>query len=376
MVNIVTHQSHRSSFKANPRNGIIGNLPRTFKRSHLARGVGELFAAISREMMEDRIVFAHAAKFALVNVTNMIHGSSIGYSPAPPSSVLGTNPGLVFTFALTTRPYQEAVTIRKVAQNYDGSEFISYWSDSSRTFDYLSIAFDKNSLRDYNLSYNTTPEMVYLYNTIGILSKSFVLNSRWYDQLGNVHQSAKTKGVTEFTLYSKYYEKPLRNLVNDVPMNAWIYNKDFWIKASNLLTTRFLDIQEFGLYYLLYLHDVVPNNRSPLYLNINSSVGGIRDYLTQGVKDLYTKLRNPSADMTDNCYAVLHFLQAGIDDGGFGLVVDREAAEDLLLTLRNVFEYNKTAQKSFDNLLLGQSAFDHLTETDPRVQDVMEGILG
>lgn len=369
----ITHTAVRTTFKVNPRNGIAGSLSRMFKPQHVTQQIGELFETIVKQIFEDKTAFAYKAPFSLVNMTNLLQFSSVGYSQSPPKQVLGVNPGLVFTFALSASPYRDTAEITRLNQNYDGTDLVTYWTDDNRNR-YLTIAIDKSTLRDVKVSINTTPEMVYVYNCIGVMTKSYILQNNWYIGPSRNYHPVNS-GMDESSTWSKYLEKSIRTMFNDQAMNTWIYCLEFWTRCPNLLTPSFINIDEFGLYYVLYLHERVPVNRSTIYQSLHSRIGGMQDYITRGIQDFNRALNNPASDISDNCYAVVHLLEALVEPGGIGIVVDRDYARDRINQMARVFESNNDLASAFYGFLNSSSAYNHLMDSSDSFARVMEKIL-
>lgn len=377
MTSIVTHRNVRTTFKANPRNGFLGMPSRTFKTEKHDQDIGELFEVIAREMVEDKIVFSYPSTFSLINLTNVVNNRSIGYAIAPPKEILQNATGLVFTFALTSRPYSNKLpTIETLALGSDGAETISYWSSKKTSTEYFSISLTKNGLQKLRLNYNTEQDMLYIYNCVGAVTKSFVLDHSWYRENQN-HRDLNGPTVNEYSLYSKYYGSTFKNVMVNSPMNSWIYNREFWMQAQSLLSANFIHLENFGLYFLLYLADQVPQRPTSRILEeVISSVGGITDYLTKGVKDFTQALQNPAADITDNCYALIHLMEACVYDGGLGLAVDKDVARKRVNTFRSTFEINSEIQSDLYSFLSdGKRAYVTLVNKDIRLVRLLEEIL-
>jgi hypothetical protein len=354
----------------------MGSLGRTFKKEHLSLKIGELFDNISREIFEDRTPFAYKAQFSLVNVTNLHTNTSIGYSVVPPKQTFGKNAGLIFTFALTGNPYTKDISEPlSFTQNYDGMELITYWSMRLNGIEYLSISFNKITLKRLGLLVNTEPELVYVYNTIGILTKSFINNNNWYGSNGT-HPDITTNAVDETSLRANYFQKSFRSMIIDQPLKSWIYCLDFWLQASNLLSDLFLDIDSFGLYYIMFLHDKVPANKSSIYKSLHTSPGGIKDYVSKGIKDFNMSLNNNLSDISDNCYAVVHLLEATVEPGGIGNVIDREFARQRIDYLSKVFTDNTDIQTAFYGWFSDSNkAYNALMEGDSGFNKVMQRLI-
>ncbi|SBV38498.1 hypothetical protein BN7874_279 [Phage NCTB] len=374
---IVIHRTVKTTFKVNPRNGLLGGISRTFKRERMGEQVGELFDLLAQEMYADKTAFSYKSQFSLINVTNLLNGTSVGYSVMPPSEVTGFNSALVFTFSLVPSPYSN--TLPSVGTKFKASsnlDMVTYWSTRKSGKEYLTISIDKATLRRLKLSFNTESEMVYMYNTIGALSKSFVLYNNWY-RVNGTHESANAPTINEYTLYSKYYERSLKSMMNDHPMNTWLYCQQFWQQAQNLLTPQFLDIDEFGLFYLLYMIDDVPfSSSSTLFENLYSPVGGIRDYVAQGIKDFNLAMNNEAADITDNCYAVVHLIESMAYPGGLGIAVDKELAKRRMHQINSAFEFDDDLKTKFYSFMSDTNkAFIALIDRDSRFSSIVKEIL-
>lgn len=375
---IITHRSVQTNFRVNPKNGMLGGISRTFKRDKMDQQIGELFEIIARELIEDSAVFSFKSPFTLINVTNWVNGYSIGYSVTPPKATYVSDPALVFTFSLSNRPYKSTTpTADNVYFSSEGTESLAYWSNKRNAGrDYLTISLAKTTLRKLKLSFNSEPELTYLYNCIGMLTKSFVLNSNWYSP-NNTHTDANTPTVNEYTLYSKYFERTMRTMINDHPMNTWMYNRDIWFQAQNLISPKFLNLDAFGLYYLMYLVDIVPTRpQSSLWKSIHSPIGGIKDYIAQGIQDFNTGLKNPLAEVTDHCYAVLHLLETQVNPGGFGAAIDKELAKERIQMYAHTFEDFPDKQTEFYSFMSDtNAAYNALVNGNTRFMDIMESIL-
>ena len=375
--NIVTHRPVNTTFKNNPRTGFLGTLSRTFKVEKLGQPIGELFEVIASELKEDRVAFSYPVTFSLVNVTNAIQNRSVGYSVSPPSGVLGKSYALAFTFALTGRPYKKTPPpVNNSAVGQEGYETVTYWSSNRVGSEYVTISFSRALVAKLGLSYNTDQDMTYIYNCIGMLTKNFVQDPSWYQDSGQ-HSDINTSDVNEYSLYTKYFKAGLRSLMNTAPMNAWIYNSDVWTMCSNVLSKNFLHIDTFGLYYLMYLTEFAESSpASTLYKELHSEVGGIYDYIQQGIQDLNVSLANPVTPISDNCYAIIHLLENLVYPGGIGPVVDKQEAAVRVGLLRNAFKNDNQLQGEFYTYMsTGKKAYVSLVQQDIRLRHLMENIL-
>ena len=164
-------------------------------------------------------------------------------------------------------------------------------------------------------------------------------------------------------------------MFNDTPMPYWLYCKEFWFKAQNLLSPRFLNIDEFGLYYLVHLADIIPTSNSSIYKELHSEVGGIYDYLTKGIQDFNQILSNDQIEVTDNCFALLHLMNVLVYGGYSGSDLDRADAKEELANYRIAFE-DPAVQSSFYQFISdGKRAYVNLTRHDVRLQKLLEGII-
>lgn len=370
----ITHSSAKTTFKVNPRNGIIGSLNRMFKPQYMNQQIGELFEIIAGEIFEDRTAFASKAQFSLINMTNLLQFSSVGYSERPPEKMMGKSPALVFTFALSATPAVKYPDVKKLNQNYDGSELITYWMDAKNNR-YLTISVAKTTLRDLKISFNTVVEMTYVYNCIGLMTKSFINQNNWYTGIGR-NYTLVNDGMDASSIWSKYFQKPVRSMINDHPMNSWIYCLDFWVRCPNLLSSNFLNIDEFGLYYILYLHDRVPANSSSIYRSLHSQIGGIKDYIAEGIQDFNRALNNPASSISDNCYAFVHLLEATVEPGGIGTVVDRDYARSRINYMSELFTSYPDLSTAFYGFMSDSNiAYRSLIDGNTSFNKVMERIL-
>lgn len=367
------HKHVPTTFRLSPVNGLLGSYSR-FNKENFGQQVGELAELIFRIFYEDKSVFSYADTLSLINVTNYVNARSTGYSISPPDSVIGFNTGLAFTFALSARPYSKRLPeLNSKEKNSDGVDTVSYWSTGGSSYTYLTISFDKSSLRRLSLSFNTERELIYLYNSIGLLSKSFVLYKDWYNT--NYNHDDASGNLSAFTMYTRYFGKSIRNMFNDTPMPYWLYCKEFWFKAQNLLSPRFLNIDEFGLYYLVHLADIIPTSNSSIYKELHSEVGGIYDYLTKGIQDFNQILSNDQIEVTDNCFALLHLMNVLVYGGYSGSDLDRADAKEELANYRRAFE-DPAVQSSFYQFISdGKRAYINLTRHDVRLQKLLEGII-
>ena len=149
------HKNVPTTFRLSPVNGLLGSYSR-FNKENFGQQVGELAELIFRIFYEDKSVFSYADTLSLINVTNYVNARSTGYSISPPYSVIGFNTGLAFTFALSARPYSKRLPeLNSKEKNSDGVDTVSYWSTGGSSYTYLTISFDKSSLRRLSLSFNT-----------------------------------------------------------------------------------------------------------------------------------------------------------------------------------------------------------------------------
>jgi hypothetical protein len=192
-----------------------------------------------------KIIFSQSAilasplNFTLCNVTSLLSAISFGYSQEP-VNVLRFDSTIAFTFALRADSdllYNSVpANIKKVNRE------ITFWG-YQHSNEFVTIAIDIADIIEEGLSIK---DFEYLYLVCGSVAKNFA-NFKEAAQ----HSMPKNKGIIAKN-YSYIYNLDLATLFYTIPYVEWVYNKEIWESAPEVIPASQIHPYS-ALYYALFL---------------------------------------------------------------------------------------------------------------------------
>lgn len=295
------HTRRYTTFKDNASAGIRGNSVATaFGRSDA--NISPMILKLFEELKASVHPLVRRVNFSLVNICCPDSRRSIGYMESPPAEILRPYTGLAFTFSLTSRP-----NVKKLKE-YDSvptAQRTVYWGkDFLKTTDYMTICVPKNEIES-GLPYRMPKDLEYIYDVIGMVTKSFVFDSSFYRDDGFSNFVGRNTDV----LAGIYLNMTPKTLLQGSAFNTWIHNKDMWLRADNVFCRQHF-YREFGHYFATQIFEWVAAKE--LTHDANEYVYGQNDwgfvsYIERGIRDLRRYINKEDVN-TPELEAVIHLL--------------------------------------------------------------------
>lgn len=325
------HKPIYKSFKINPLEGLSGGLSQALKPSdydsQLDRLLDHIYAAL------DRYSFAlvRNQSFSLVNICSVKQNASVGYSQIDHPK-LNSEIVLTLTFSLTARPPKR---IKQINNQIPLMELDYLWTTRDRGSDYLTLTLNFAQMRQMNLEYNNIKHLLYLYNCIGMCTKSFVIHPRgWYES--HVYSTGNL-----LALKRMYLLKNTSSLFKDTPFGYWIYNKEFWQNYSHLIVSRLID-EKFYKYFTVNILGFIPVPQNEYGRNwiYSSKPDSYLKFVESGVKKLVQCLFGSVTPQwkQDDLYCAMYLLYRVVEPASFETTEAYEQMHEFYLALRKSLE--------------------------------------
>ena len=209
--------------------------------------VGGLYEYLAKELVSSSKFLSITQKFTLVNVYSSASGFSRGISLPPEPRYCPHNDHLIFTFAYDNydRPSDLELTVRSNRSN----SVVQYGDRHSATA-FTSIGLSSFVCAKFGLSALYGEHLGYLYNILGVMTKSLARNLEHYRSA----TSYTDLYSTDFkSLHDKYGRRSLYKTLTKTPYAYWVYCPVIWRYAPNLLSPKVLT-SDTSLYYFMYVH--------------------------------------------------------------------------------------------------------------------------
>lgn len=271
------------TFRQNPVHGIKGSLGTMFKSNYINYNVNAILEHLVAKIDDTRYGKLKRNQFTLVNVYNPDTRHSVGYLEAPPPDVITPLSGLVFTFALTSKP------VRKTPKQIETNRIIDktmFWGKSVTDItDYLTVNIPKDFLTRERSQFPYVDDLLYLYNVAGLYTKNYVLNGL------DIYDNSPVD-----VLHSRYLDANLKYLFNNCSRQYWRYCEQFWQSCPNLTITEDFD-DTFYLYFSLYLFDKVGPDCGNLAKNMlfTKGPGTLHWFILDGLRAYVHSVRSSGA---------------------------------------------------------------------------------
>lgn len=293
------HRNQTVNFRqsAFPLNGQA--VPFLFKTRYQSLNVGDLFEFLADCLWNLTAVRTDSLNFTLVNVTSPFAGFSHGSSPPPPELARPFGKALLLTFA-TSSPFtvtQAAVqNIRRTDVRRRAVHITQWGPDGGQ--DYVTIAVNGQPAHDLGLVNLQPNQLQYIYNTIGVLTKSFMTRQTKY-QAGTDNYSEFHGRFNLHALRSRLGRMPLPHLFRTVPYPLWPFSIPLWTMAPNMIPQRCIT-PEVALYYFMYLRPIlsvaanVVGDVKVRRLGLNTeNADGIAGHLSDSIMNFVQMVKTP-----------------------------------------------------------------------------------
>ena len=226
--------------------------------------------------------------FTLVNVYSAFTQLSYGPSGAPHPRIM--RGPLTFTFALRNVNSAEFLPKHVI---WNTGHTALWGPDLQHGHDYLTISVPIDICARCRMNNTLRTQMEWLYKIIGGWSKSYVM-----------HRDSITLRTDDPKLiHDQIYYKTIPAMMWRYPWNDWVYAREFWDRAPDILNVEVNSM--FVRYFLQYLTRYYRNIGNQ---NINQSVvqafDDITEYVRHGVLDIIQGMA------TDEAQALLAVLSA------------------------------------------------------------------
>lgn len=307
------HLKVYSTFKISVDAGIKGNTRSIFKFENLGQEVAPLIQYLMETLSKLSYPLVRSSIFSLVNIYCPDSKYSVGYQQQPHSENVLPYSGLVLTFSLVNRP---SVKVPKEIYPVGASDYSIFWGkDYLSTTDYLTLCIPKNVLGDWKLQYTMQPDLLYLYNVLGMVTKAYVQDSTFLLRDGYLHSRVQSRQI----LSAQYNHVTLQRLMLTRSFNHWIYSKELWTRASNLIHPYHF-YNEFGEYFAFEIFDWIRNVELVGAANdyvYGKSPNGFCAYIEKGLRDLKRYMRKEDVFSSEMQSAIYLLMVLGGDPRSF-----------------------------------------------------------
>lgn len=369
----------RSTFKLDPTSGLTQNVRRALKLKETAKvdvqDIGSLLELLLKRLESYPFALVRSNSFSLINVTTNL-GKSFGYSEVIFSkrrSLPSTS--ISFTFAVVPNPPKKVV--QDPVHTIDLIENDFMFGSSKNRISYLVITLDHTE-NNKDISFQMLKHLEFLYNIVGLTTKSFVSNPRgwWESSIYVTHYQR--------VMYDRYYARSPELLFKDTPIGFWIYNKHVWQDYSHLILPRLID-ENFYTYFVLFILDslyIGEQLDNEVFKWIYGNNGTLSSFINSGIKRLLMDLKSGYSsdyEMADSTYCVLHLLYRFVEPEGLGLNKDLAVSiyKHLVNKVQAVDSENLKVRDLFYKMFSGVDRLSYeLIDKDASLQRLAELLFG
>lgn len=240
-----------NSFRTSPVSGLIGNINTLVPKNPVS--LGPILRYICGAIEDYSFCLVNSVSFALVNVTNLNSKNSVGYSVLDPKAFflpMFKGITLSLTFSLVPRPLTTLKSLSPVLR-LKNRDFT--WGRPFKGSEYMTVNFTAGQLRDLGIEDYLFDDLMFFYNNIGLVSKSFVQNPF------GVYSSIEYSNLNTDYMRAAHFNKPVRAMFME-PIGNWKYNLNVWSKYRYLLFPEMFkdNSDDFYLYFVQHLHKRMP----------------------------------------------------------------------------------------------------------------------
>lgn len=326
------------TFRQTPVHGIKGTINSMFKEQFNSFNISPILEHLVKKIEDTRYGKLKRNLFTLVNVYNPDTQHSVGYLDAPPSQVITPLSGLVFTFALTSRPLSRVP--KDIEKNRVVDQTIFWGKDTANLLDYLTINIPKDFLAKSKCQYPYIDDLLYLYNVSGLYTKNYVLNSL------DIYDNSPVE-----VLRTRYFDANLKYLFNSCSRQYWKYCDEFWNKCPNLVISSDFD-DHFYLYYSLYLYDRVSTNCAalPKYKLFTRGEGTLHWFLMDGLRAFVQSVKSSGSVVVEPSLVAATSLMLYLLEGeGLASETSKREVDAFITGIRNRIKNDSNSYFEFSN---------------------------
>ena len=201
-----------------------------------------LYALLAKKLMQAPKFGAISVNFTLVNLYNNSNGFSHGCSVPPPEDIRPANHHLVFTFSFS--PLDSVTDLGPITVKNFRSNSVSQYGNMSEPLAFTSIGLTSSECARFGLNALYTQHMAYLYNIIGVMTKSLARHKQYYET-GTFDD---LYGENLKAAHDRFGSRSLYQVVLSQPYPYWVYNTSLWHYGGNLLGRQMI-VPQTALYY-------------------------------------------------------------------------------------------------------------------------------
>lgn len=229
--------SYHFKDRVNPRTKSYFNIMIGKNHGHLK--TYRLLERLKKYLFSQTPILASPVNFTLCNVTSLLSALSFGFSQEP-VNVLRFDSTIAFTFALRADSDLQYSSVPAYVKQVNHN--ITFWGYQHQN-EFVTIAVDIADIIEEGLSIK---DFEYLYLVIGSATKNFAMFKE-----AAQHSMPKTKAILAKN-YTNIFNLDLATLFYTVPYVEWVYNKDVWENAPEVIPPNQIHAYS-ALYYALFL---------------------------------------------------------------------------------------------------------------------------
>jgi len=215
---------------------------------------GELYEFLASKLISSPRFSSSKINFTLVNIFSRPSSFSRGVSKPPPEDVCPANRQLTFTFAYDL--YDDPNEMKLTGKN-KRSNSVSQFGNRKSQSAFTTIGLTGTECARFGCHALYTEHLAYLYNILGVMTKSLAKFSRFYEI--DSYDAQYDKGLKY--LKEGVGSSSLYKILTSTPYYLWVFNPLIWRYAPNLLTSKMITA-EVALYYFAELHTTDLNRLS------------------------------------------------------------------------------------------------------------------
>ena len=276
----VTHKDQLVTFRSSVFHLSSASVLFFLKAKYRSIDVAALYDFLAHSLMTSRKFTSISINFTLVNVYSGDNGFSHGVDRPPPEELRPANNHLIFTFAYDVYDH---VSDLKITVKNKLSNSVSQYGNRHAPTAFTSVGLTSAQCAAMGLNALYTEHLAYLYNVIGVMTKSLAKNRRFYSD----NTYASFYGPELKAAHDKYGMAPLYKIFLSTPYPFWVYSPAIWKYAPNLLSKKMLNPQTV-LYYFMYIYGTsrtfVAHDRLDTLLGIRDAAeGSVLGYLSDSI---------------------------------------------------------------------------------------------
>lgn len=286
----LTHKEQLVNFRSSVFHLSAASVLFFLKEKFKSIDIAGLYELLASRLMTAPKFTSVGVNFTLVNVYSGVSGFSHGSSVPPPESARPANKQLIFTFAFDV--YDSVANIKPTI-TLKRSNPVSQFGTVKNPTTFTCVGLTSNEVAAFGLNALYTEHIAYLYNIVGVMTKSLAKHKSFYT----------TGSYGEFyphtlkALFDTYGRASLYKIIVGTPYPYWVYSTAIWTHAPNLLSSKMLTPHSV-LYYFLYVHGAIqryaPRDRVIRLLGLQGSKPNtVLGYLSESLLEFVQNINTP-----------------------------------------------------------------------------------